>query len=281
MKVTAMTRAHTLTLDETLNRLMRTDEVDGIAFFGSRADVSADPVSDYDLLILVRYQPVSIFQMLTHISSRMADIVFSDVDTAERVMTINESVQARSAEGMLMQKVHDAHIVYDPSRRLERVQQHLNRRADIADWLIMPTDSDKYAVWFWQNHGLLHVKRMIQSDNPLYLTAAELMLLNGLADICRSYYCVHELFWQGEKAALKYLQAHDPDYLALLQRCMAEPDRFQKVALFEQLVAKTLAPVGTLWHPGITAVYLRDTSKQPELVEEALLFWEGLLDMSN
>jgi hypothetical protein len=43
------------------------------------------------------------------------------------------------------------------------------------------------------------------------------------------------------------------------------------------LAARALAPVGGLWTPGITAVYLADPAQHATHVDTALAFWESLL----
>ena len=281
MYTTEQTISYKLSLDETISRLMRSEEVDGLAFFGSRTTTAVNPTSDYDLLLLLKKQPVDVFQMFTYIDKRMADIVISDSETADRVLSLGEPMAGRSPGGMLIQKLWDGQIVYDPSQRLQRVQEHLSTRPQLADWLIFSTESEKYAAWFWQNHGLSHVKRMVQSDDQIYLSAADLMLMTGLADVCRSYYIARDLLWQGEKRALKYLKKHNPTFLERLQMCIGETDRMQKVSFFEALVAEALEPVAALWNPGVTTIYLRESSKHPSGVAKALHFWEGLLHIKT
>lgn len=275
--ITLITRSHELSLDKTLNRLKTSKMVDGLALFGAQTVNPDNPISDYDLLILVRNPPILIFQMLTHIDGRMADVVFVETDTVDTLLTLDEPVTATSIEGMLMLKIHQAQIVYDASGRLERVRQYTLNRIQSNRWLLPSPANSLYGAWFWQNHLLFHVKRMVQSKDPVYLTAVDMMLLSGVSDLCRIYYQVHNLPWQGEKDAVRYLQTDDPYYLNLLRACLAETNRVRKVSLYEELVTQTLAPIGALWTPGITAVYLRDASLHPVQVSEALLFWESLL----
>lgn len=103
------------------------------------------------------------------------------------------------------------------------------------------------------------------------------MMLNGLASICRSHLEIRHVPWEGEKTAIRYLMAHDPDFLASFRACLAEQDRVRKVARFESLVERALAPAGTLWRPGITGVHLADTTEQPARVDDALAYWASLL----
>jgi hypothetical protein len=117
---------------------------------------------------------------------------------------------------------------------------------------------------------------MAQVDDPVYQTAVDLMVCGGLSDICRAYYQMRNLPWEGEKAGLRYLQQHDTAYLALLRQCLAATDRAQKLELFGRLVAETLRPAGNSWQPGCTAVALDGTARAAADVQAALDFWESL-----
>ena len=267
-----------LTLEEILARLEKARVVDGLALFGSRKIAPTNPVSDYDLLILVADPPVRIFQMLTHIAGRMADVVFVETAMADALLEDRQPVAAVSFEGMFLQKMLSARIVYDASDRLARVQRYAQAQHPANRLLLPSTESDLYSVWFWFNQSLIHLKRMIQADDPVYLTAVDLMLMGGLSGICRAYFQVRHLAWEGEKAAIRYLQSADPAFLDLLHACIAQTDRAQKLALYEQLVAQALAPVGTLWTHGLTAVFLSDAPQSASRLESALQFWQDLLE---
>jgi hypothetical protein len=274
MKFTQNTLSYNLSFDEALSRLAASKTVDGIALFGSRAASAKDTISDYDVLLLVTHLPVRIFQMLTHIQGRMADVVFVETGMADRWLTTPQAVPANSFEGMFLLKMHTANILYDASGRLQRVQQRVKPDQSSIDWLLPSPYPDRYAAWFWQNHGLYHLKRMVQSSDPVYQTAVDLMM--RVSDVCRAYYCVRNLPWQGEKAAIRYFQHHDPEYLILLRNCLAAVDRKHKVELYEQLMTKAIAPAGPVWTPGITAVYLADPTQHATHTETALAFWESL-----
>lgn len=115
---------------------------------------------------------------------------------------------------------------------------------------------------------------MAQSSDPRYQTAIDLMMRP--VEVCRARFSVRHLPWQGEKAALRHLEEHDPDYLALLRECLGADDRGRKVELYERLVSYAIAPTGPLWTPGITAVYLADPAEHATRTETALAFWESL-----
>jgi hypothetical protein len=69
--------------------------------------------------------------------------------------------------------------------------------------------------------------------------------------------------------------AHDPAYLELFRRFIAEPNRARRFELYEELAAMTVAPVGELWQEGITVLGLT-SNVSPEQAEETLNFWERL-----
>jgi hypothetical protein len=279
MKTLSNTISTSMTLEEVLARLAACEAIDGVALFGSQAAAHSSPVGDYDLLLLVSAPPVGIFQMLTHIDGRMADVVFVEAEIAERLLANPVPVAARSFEGLFLLKMQAARIVHDRSGRLSRVQQWVGAGRSRSAWLMPSAHADIYAAWFWQNHGLYHLKRMALSADPVYLTAFDMMMLSCLGDACRSYFCIRHLPWQGEKAAIRHLQSHDPEYLALLRDCIAATDRTHKLSLYEALTVRTISPSGTLWTTGTTAVYLADPNQHATHVDQALAFWVSLLNV--
>jgi predicted nucleotidyltransferase len=266
--------ANYLTLEAALARLAAHERVDGLALFGSRAGGAALPASDHDLLILVSSLPVGIFQMLTHIEGRMTDIVFVLTAQADRLLAGAGPVATNASDGRFLLKMQTAQIVYDASGRLGRAQA-LARQ---GGWQAPSTYADRYGSWFWHNFGLYQIERMAQADDPVYHTAVDLMLCGALHDVCRAYCRLRNLPWEGEKAAVRYLQQHDPAYLGLLRECLAATERARKVQLFEQLVIETLRPAGPTWQPGCTAVILDGPDATAAQIETALNFWQSLLN---
>ena len=261
-----------LTLEAALAQLAADARVDGLALFGSRAGAAAKPASDYDLLILVSSLPVRIFQMLSYIDGRMADVVFVLTEQADRLLDGAAPSAANTQDGRFLLKMRTAQIIYDASGRLARAQT----LARHGGWLAPVAYADQYGPWFWHNFALIQMARMAQVDDPAYQTAVDLMLCGGLSTICRVYYQIRDLPWEGEKVAARYLQQHDAHYLALLRECLAAGDRARKLELFGQLVAETLRPAGELWQPGVTAVALDEPARTPGAVQAALDFWQSL-----
>ncbi len=136
---------------------------------------------------------------------------------------------------------------------------------------------DIYGAWFSVNYNLRQTKRLVASDDPVALLAIDLRLLYCLADVYVAYFNARGIPYPGEKAMIEYLQAHDPAYLELLQRCIGAIERREKVALYEQLAARSLSPLGGLWPEGSTAVQLDPLSADHNMLITALRFCDRLL----
>ena len=169
--------------------------------------------SDYDLLVLAKAIPARIFQMVTTIGGRLADIVLVEIETADTLLTTTEQPQPRSFEALFVQKMQTAHILYDASERLHKVKQLVTSATWEARSTSRSPDSESYAAWFWQSFGLLHLERMAQSPNPIHLSAFDMMLISCLSGTWRSYFDVRRITWEGEKAAIRYWEEHDLEYV--------------------------------------------------------------------
>ena len=274
---TRLTLSDSLSFEDVLARLKSDPRVDGIALFGSRMAAYQSKVSDFDLLIVIDSPTVSIFQLLTHIEHRMADVALVSTHDADRVVSGHNTGDWTSVQRLFMLKMRNARIVYDRAERLRRAQL-LAQALDAAQQLTLPSSYESiYSAWFWENFSLLHIKRMAQSEDSVYQTATDMMLLTSLSGICRDYFVVRSLPWEGEKAAIRYFETHDPSFLAVFRECMACQDRRQKIALFERLVALVMEPPIALWSSGTAAVFLTSPPQSQADVEQGLIFWEALI----
>ncbi len=270
-----------LSLEQTVARLKASPRVDGIAAFGSHAAHQADMASDYDLLLLVDGVPARVFQMVTTIDRRLADIVMVELETADTLLQSRERPKSRTFEALFAQKMATAQILHDVSGRLHAVQQLVIGPAWASAPSNIPADSERYAAWFWQTFGLLQLERMAQSQDRIHLAAVDLMLTSCLVGTWRSYFDIRGIAWEGEKAALRYWAAHDPGYFQTLNRCLAANERGERLTAYRDLVTQTLAPIGKAFEQGQTAVILADPRAALADVERALQYWNSLFDSSS
>jgi hypothetical protein len=267
-----------LSLEETVARLKVSPLVDGIAQFGSRTTSQASVSSDYDLLILVRALPARVFQMVTTIDGRLADIVLVETETADALLTAKERPKARTFEALFAQKMRTAHIVHDPSRRLSQVQQLVTGSAWDSDDIYHQSDYDLYMIRFWLSHGLMHLERLSRSPDPIQHSAADMMLTSNLPEAWRNYFVIRQIPWEGEKAAIRYWAEHDPGYWQTVKACLEIGDRTDRLAKYRELVESTLAPIGKVFNKGETAVMLANSNSLID-VQRTLHYWRMLLDI--
>lgn len=271
--------SNAMSFTEVIERLVSSGKVAGIALFGSSAANLPRGASDYDLLLLIPNNDIHIFQMHTWIDGISADVVFVEIALAERVLALSEPVSGNSPESFVMSWLQSAKILYEKEasgRLLARMQSKIRER----EWRVFDiTSKEAYEEWFWLNFDLRHIQRLGRSTESIQLMTADIRLMACISQLCRTYFKLRGLAWKGEKAALRYLQEYDHAYFNLLEAYFQQPDRVQKINLCEQLISLTLKPIGKLWSPASTAIYLQSPSKHPEDVDKSLSFWNSLLQI--
>ncbi len=103
------------------------------------------------------------------------------------------------------------------------------------------------------------------------------MMIYGPSDLFFNYFEIRQLRWDGEKAAIRYLQKQAPQYLTLFNQFLTERDRKVKFRLYKKLAEMTVAPVGQLWYENDTVMVINADEVTPEMENRALDFWEHLL----
>lgn len=266
----------TLTLDQVIARLARHDAVDGVIVMGSASDNTLKPASDYDLWVVLSALPAPLWLVFTWVDHRLTEVLFTSVPNLERLVADGAIAPANSHAATELDWLRHGRIAFDRVGRLRRARERARATGQVGP----VRERDSYATWFKINYNVQQTRRMLGADDPLYHLAVDFRLLYSLAELWTGYFVVRRLPWLGEKAALRYLSVHDPDYLALFRRCLGETDRARKVGLYAELATATLAPLGGLWASDATAVTVElpdDEELPPEMVPAALAFWEQLV----
>jgi predicted nucleotidyltransferase len=270
---TRVSQSHLASLDEVVVRLTRHREVESIAILGSGAKGMLNPASDYDVLVVHSEMPVPVSLVLTTIAQRLAEVVFLSADTIEQWLT-TETFDAGNNAGPMLRRLQKARVAFDRTGRLTRLYE----KALSNSWKEEHNQQEMWEAWFYCNYDLQHTKRLLTSTDPIYLMAVDLRLLSGVSDLWKAYFLIRQVPWQGDKEAIRYLMSHDPDYLALLQQCLAEASREGKVQLYAKVAELTLAPLGALWSYDATAIELRtEGDTQPEVLQAAFAWWEDVI----
>ncbi len=265
-----------MTLDEVLARLATREIVDGIVVFGSAATGDATPTSDYDVLLVLKELPVPLRLVVTTVDGRLAEFMVTSTTAVDRLVT-GEGEPSTSGGGWTeeaLARFLDGRIVFDRSGRVRRAQDRSRRRppSDAVD------ERDVYGRWFKASYSLWQTRRMLTAADAVSLMAVDLRLLYGVYDLWVHYFDVRGLPWRGDKEAIRYLKAHDPRFLDVMERCLAETDRERKLDLYGRLAELTMAPVGGIWPEDATVA-------QPDpaatwlagIVERALRIWEDVI----
>jgi hypothetical protein len=279
MPPTSISQGNQLALSEAIARLALHDAVDGVLLMGSTGQNALGPASDYDLVVVLSNLPEPIALLHTVIDQRLAEVYFFSTDTLDQIAD-----EQHNAQGGALPSAGDrvafytwlqtGRIAFDRNGRLARVQQHLRT----TQWFNPAGDAQRYAIWFGHNYNLQHTMWIARSDDPLYQREVDIRLLFTVNLLFCDYFHIRGMPWQGSKAAMRWLEHHDPDYLTLFHSFLDATNRADKLPIYERLVQLTLAPVGSVLSDKETAVqFAPDTAFTPEMVERGLAFWEHLL----
>ncbi len=263
-----------MTLDEVLTRLSHHPAVDGLVTVGSTGRSWLTPISDYDLLVVLAHAPVPLRVGITYIDHRLTDLLFATTRHIKQILEATSAIDGEVWEGRIVRWLVSGQVVFDRNGSLGQVQVKARENN-----LIRPLeDIDAFGAWIAVNYNLLHTRRLIHSNAPIQLHAAELrMSLYGVADVLFGYFRIRKLPWEGDKAAVRHLIANDPPYFELLQQFLRESNPRRKFELYEQVAAATVAPISDLWDGESTLLWNDTVPASRETVEQSLKFWEALL----
>lgn len=267
-----------LPLEEVVTRLARHEAVTGVVLLGTTGDPALTPASDYDLLVVLSQMPAPMHVALTTVDGRLADIIFVMQPEIDALLAHDElghdEVPQDSWAARLLYWVQTGRVVFDRLGQVQRLQDNSATQRRAAQ----PDAGERYRTWFGINYNVRQTLRILASADPVYQMTVDLRLLYCLSELWVAYFRLRGLAWAGEKAAVRYLAAHDPGYLQRFQRCLAETDRRSKVAQYVALAEQTLLPLGGLWPQASTAIQFHaDAPWRPGQDQVALAFWNSLL----
>ncbi|NTU81966.1 MAG: nucleotidyltransferase domain-containing protein [Chloroflexales bacterium] len=251
-------------LQATVDRLARHDRVVAVLVVGSLAASSFTAASDYDIVVVLADLEPLWYVAATAIGGRFADVIFLSARALDEIAALAAPVPHDHALAPALRWVERGVIVVDQGGRAQTAQAAARARP-----LVAPVgDEAAYGAWFATNYNLAVIRRLLTSDDPLYLEVADIrMAVYGHMDLWFSYFTIRGRVWSGDKDAVRALLADDPGYLALYRQVVAETRRAEKAALYERAAAHATAPLGGLWAAGATAEsLLRPPVRWEELV---------------
>jgi len=228
--------------------------------------------SDYDVLVVLAEMPVPLQVGITYIDHRLTDLLFATAAQVDRILATQAPLDRDEWEGQIAHWLMTGQVAFDRHGRLTQAKTKLCS----GDWFRSFEDIDAYGAWIGVNFNLLHTRRLLRSDDPVKLQAAELrMSLYGVGSLLYSYFRVRKLPWEGDKAAVRYFMQRDPAYLALLQQFLREADLRRKFAAYEHLAEATLAPISALWSGEPTVLWNDMVPATWETIVQGLNLWEA------
>jgi len=266
--------AHTGTwaLDQLIARIAAQPVVDGVLLMGSTA-TTPTPDSDYDLLLVVNNLPAPVHLLVTSVDDRFTEVYIQTTAQIDDLIDGDHPISTHSFDAALVAWIQTGRIAWDRDGRLQRAQERLR----LHPRLVPPGTGDVYRTWFRISYNVRQTRRMLHAADPWYHQAVDFRLLYSLPEVVIGYLKVRGLPWHGEKWALRYLANNDPQFFDLFRRCIAIVDRSEKFALYEQMAAHALKPVGGLWPVDATTVdFANDADAQAEHVDAALGWWTRL-----
>jgi hypothetical protein len=275
--------ANDLNLDDFNARLAAHSAVLGIVTLGTTAADRMVAASDIDLVVVIdssaaRFDGTTLQSAVMNIDGRVGDILFTTSDELDEIMRQTGEPDPEGWASIIAPHLRNGQIVLDRTGKLRQAQRHLENAADTGH---SPAGS-AYNYWNSINYNLLHNRRMVVSEDPVYQTALEVRLGYCLADVLVGYLAIRGHRWQGEKAAVRFLEESDPGFLETLNRCRATTNTRQKFEVYETLCEIAVAPAGGLWPPAPASVKLRpDGAVTPEAQQAATDFLMALTAESD
>lgn len=264
-----------MTLDDVCARLVQHPQVDGILLIGSAQETDVPAHADYDMVIVLADNPLRLHVGVTTIAARLTDLIFVDRTHVETILTADQPIDPGDWSGRLAVWLADSTLRFDRHGQLAAAQ----RKSRASPVLRALDEIDVTQARFSLNYNVAQTARLLASDDPVYRLAALVrMQWFGVGDLLTHYLTIRQQPWRGEKAAIRYLQAHDAGYLARFEQFMVETDPSQKFQLYRQLAQAAAAPAGGLWPSNTTALQLERAPEQTASRHaEAKAFWEALI----
>ena len=219
------------TVQELIARLTAQPAVAGIVRYGNRPVDATGAGGDLDLFVLVDDRPPELESLHFYVGGVPVDLnvrTWRDLERNEPLTPIDGDI-------------YRGEVVYDRDGDLV-----LRLGALAARWEQPPpplSAHDVAFIRFGHRHSLDSARGRLAAD-PI---PCRLILEANLYWLVQNYFLVRRLPFRGEKAALRYLERHEPAIWRDIERFYATTDLGERLALAEALGERVLVPVGGLW----------------------------------
>ncbi len=239
-------------LRQVINKLQENTLVEGVLIIGSLTTGTFTAASDYDVVVFLQGMPAMWYVGVTTIAGRFTDVMFVSAEFLQKVQQLTTTISTTHELTPIIRWIAQGTIIIDRNSELQRAREHIHG-SSLASPMI--SRDEEYQAWFSTNYNFAVVCRLLRATNSLYQTTADIrMAVYGHSDVWFNYFTIRGLAWTGDKAAIKYLQAHDPAYLAHYQAFIQATDRQTKFEHYKTTAMLATAPLGGLWNEDETVV---------------------------
>jgi len=256
------------TLSKILENLKLHDNVDAVFLTGSHGN-DHKPYSDIDLVIIFKKHSHDLTSLYTWIDDKFADIFFFDHADLERIET-NKELSGNAMDAVFVSWLEKATIQFDKTVKLTNFKNkidELNKKVDIPK-------SEKDLFWQKINYNFVANTRYFESNDPVYHEALEVRLLYSLSEVFTGYFEFRDIFWRGEKTAIKYLKENDTDFYNTFKAYTRAFNLNEKFGKYSALVKMVFTNDYNLWNKGDVLPQTKDRISANS--EELIKYWNQL-----
>lgn len=232
-----------------IHRLKQDPRVCGVVLFGSATETTFGPSSDYDLAVVVRIPDFMLNSLLTTVDGRPCDIVFVAGDDVEKWVSERRLPSSDYWQQGLRRWVVEGQILYDRDNLLRQ----LRTISEAESWFASPTVADLQAMWYAGYYRVKQLERYLRTEHPATEMYVDLRVGLFLHQAVLFYFAVRDHPWTGIRRALDWVKSNDPQFFALIRRCLDEHDREAKLQACSLLFDEAMRPFGT-WPENATGL---------------------------
>ncbi len=255
-------------LEKLIDKLKMSPRVKGIFSTGTTA-TTLTPSSDIDLVVIIDKNSEEIKSIFTTIENRFSDIYFFDIDFLNQLKNKSE-VSGNNFDGMFLEWLKKGKIEYDT----ENLLASLKSKTEETSPAQKVADSEKRDFWIKTNYNFIANSRYYNSEDEIYHKALELRLLYSVIELITAYFSFRGIPWRGEKAAIKYLEQNDQNFLAVFQKYSESNTLAEKMKYYEQLFDKIFFNEYQKWEKDFIIAVSQKNGYDQKLLD----FWISLAD---
>ncbi len=257
-------------LDDIMDKLRASEEVDAAFLTGSSVSGKSTELSDTDLVIILKRNTKDIRSVYTFIDGKFADIFFFDVGDIDRISSVPQ-LEGNSMDAILASWLIDSEIKFDKSGKTTAFKEKL-----AASPSVTVAAENKFSSWQMANYNLIRNRRYFKANKADYSDALELCLSYSVIQLITTYFALRNVPWRGEKNAIKYLKMNDPAYWELAEKYFAAGNLKERMTAYEAMTPKTFTSDYRTWTEREVVAVAKKESDSLKRQKELADYWREL-----